>query len=571
MRQELTDSLSIKIKEALTCHRIPLWMLAFSGNGLHLHFKLTTPYQLNSIRQYKNIYDSLRGYLECITGLKFDPSCSNPSRLIRLPLSTNWKDLSAPVSCLVLGHDPSADFSQVFASFKDMIEFKPLFEKKHLKDKQRILQSLKLENILDHFAYSKKDSITDQGNRIVCSSPFASDSNPSFYYDKERKLFYDFSQGVGGDLFSLIARLAGLDNKADFVKILELSAKITGIQLADNKEAGFKLDSKGVWYQSNHDAELQWLATPIYVEALTRDANSNSWGRLLTFRDQDKVEKTWSMPMELLAGDGSEIRRHLLNLGVEMATTKKERQLLLSYLQSTRPNKRAQSVKRTGWHLGQFVLPNKVISSGGESLTKLILQTKSHDNSFSSLGTIDEWKTNIGEFCVGNSRLIFAVSCAFASVLLKLTGEESGGFHFVGSSSIGKSITLKVAASVWGDPGLSGFVKRWRSTLNGLELIASSRCDSLLILDELGEIPAQEAGNAAYMLSGGVSKNRATKDTTLAEQQEWRILFLSSGEITLASYIASSGQKINVGQEVRMIDLPAEAQSSLGVFENILR
>ena len=151
--------------------------------------------------------------------------------------------------------------------------------KKHVKDKQRILSSLTLIKALEHFSYSKKDSIKVQGSRVVCSSPFASDSNPSFYYDKERKLFYDFSQGFGGDLFSLVARLEGLDIKTSFVKVLNLSAKIAGIQLADNKEAGFKVDAKGVWYQSSHDTDSQWLSTPIYVEALTRDTSSKSWGR----------------------------------------------------------------------------------------------------------------------------------------------------------------------------------------------------------------------------------------------------------------------------------------------------
>lgn len=147
--------------------------------------------------------------------------------------------------------------------------------------------------------------------------------------------------------------------------------------------------------------------------------------------------------------------------------------------------------------------------------------------------------------------------------------QESGGFHFVGPSSIGKSITLKVAASVWGNPGLNGFAKRWRSTLTGLELLAASRCDSLLVLDELGEISSADAGSAAYVLSGGQSKTRATKNTTLAEPFEWRILFLSSGEVTLASHIVQSGMPVFAGQEVRMIDLPAEASASFGVFEEI--
>ena len=55
----------------------------------------------------------------------------------------------------------------------------------------------------------------------------------------------------------------------------------------------------------------------------------------------------------------------------------------------------------------------------------------------------------------------------------------------------------------------------------------------------------------------------------MASSLEWRLLFLSSGEITLAAHIAQSGNSANVGQEVRMIDIPAETSDSQGVFEDI--
>lgn len=566
-REQLLLHISEQIKVRLSSAKVYPWMTVFSGNGLHLHFKLHKPYGINSLQAYKQIYDSIRCYLECLTDLKFDPACSNPSRLMRLPFSTNWKNVNEPVQCKILEHLPDADFSSIFAGFASMASFDSTVERKFVKNKQEILAKLTLEKVLDHFKYTKKDSIHAKGNQLVCSSPFKEDSNPSFYYDQQRSLFYDFSSGFGGDIFSLVGRFANLDTKSEFGKVLHLSAQIAGIQIAENTKTGFKVDENGIWYQCGNDAESLWLSSAIFVEALTRDSSSQSWGRLLTLKDQDKVTKQWSMPMELLAGDGSEIRRNLLNLGAEMAVGKRERQLFLSFLQGSRPAKRAQCVNRMGWHGDKYILSEKIYEQSDDS--SIILQTRSPDPSFCSSGTLAEWQDKIGALCSGNSRLIFAVATAFASVLLKNTSDENGGFHFVGASSIGKSITLKVAASVWGNPGLNGFIKRWRSTLNGLEMLAASRCDSLLILDELGEIQPKDAGNAAYMLSGGTSKNRATKDTTLAHQLEWRLLFLSSGEISLSAQIAQSGQQVNVGQEIRMLDIPAERVGSQGVFENI--
>lgn len=54
--------------------------------------------------------------------------------------------------------------------------------------------------------------------------------------------------------------------------------------------------------------------------------------------------------------------------------------------------------------------------------------------------------------CVGNHRLTFVVSVAFAGPMLNMLGHESGGFHLYGDSSGGKTTHLQVAASIYGGP-----------------------------------------------------------------------------------------------------------------------
>src|SRR3712207_8019446 len=47
--------------------------------------------------------------------------------------------------------------------------------------------------------------------------------------------------------------------------------------------------------------------------------------------------------------------------------------------------------------------------------------------------------TTLFRSAIGNSRLVFALSIAFAAPLLYPTSSESGGFHFRGQSSTGKT------------------------------------------------------------------------------------------------------------------------------------
>lgn len=116
-------------------------------------------------------------------------------------------------------------------------------------------------------------------------------------------------------------------------------------------------------------------------------------------------------------------------------------------------------------------------------------------------GTVDDWRDSVSRLASGNSRLIFALSAAFASSLVKMMGEDFGGFHFRGTSSSGKTTALKMAASVWGDPAT--YPRLWRTTANGLEGLAALHNDGLLILDKLSQIDPKEAGEAAYLLANG--------------------------------------------------------------------
>ncbi len=331
----------------------------------------------------------------------------------------------------------------------------------------------------------------------------------------------------------------------------------------------FTVNEKGVWHFGiDKDGQRKspvWICSRLEVEARTRDQDGGGWGYYVAFADPLGNVKRWAMPARMLSGDGGEYRATLLNMGLHINTTANARNLLTQYIQTRTPEEFASCTDRIGWHNARaFVLPRETI---GDDAERIVFQSDNAvENTFRSKGTTDQWRERVGALCVGNSRLVFAVACAFAGPLLRPAGMESGGFHYRGDSSSGKTTALKLAASVYGG---ANFLQRWRSTDNALEAIATQSSDCLLVLDELAQIEPKVAGECAYMLANEQGKARATRTGTPRPRQAWRLLFLSAGELGLADHMAEGMKRTRTGQEVRMADIPADAGVGLGAFENL--
>lgn len=330
----------------------------------------------------------------------------------------------------------------------------------------------------------------------------------------------------------------------------------------------FTVNDNGVWfYGRDREGNLMrplWLCSRLDVAAATRDQDGAGWGYLLTFADPLGKPKQWAMPARMLSGDGGEYRAVLLNMGLRIAPGATARNRLTEYIQTRQPPEFATCTDRIGWHGTAFVLPHETM---GDDAERIVFQSDSQmENTFRVKRDAAAWRERIGALCVGNSRLVFAVACAFAGPLLRPGGMESGGFHLRGDSSSGKTTALRLAASVYGGPS---YMQRWRTTDNALEAIAAQHCDSLLILDELAQVEGKVAGECAYMLANEQSKARATRNGAPRARLSWRLLFLSAGELGLADHMAEGMKRTRTGQEVRMADIPADAGAGLGAFENI--
>ncbi|MFM2057600.1 MAG: hypothetical protein RLY71_1985 [Pseudomonadota bacterium] len=325
--------------------------------------------------------------------------------------------------------------------------------------------------------------------------------------------------------------------------------------------------SAGVYFigtdkDGNERAPL-WLCAPLRVVAMTRGAKSGDWGRLLEWRDDDGIPHRWAMPMELLSGDGLDVRRELVRQGLKVGHTKGARELLNAYLHVWPVSERARCVERLGWFGGVYVLPDEAIGADAEIV--VFQSTHAMEPAMESAGTVADWRETAAALARDNSRMMFAICCALAPPLAAITGEDSGGFHLRGKSSSGKSTALALAASVWGHP--SRYPRLWRSTANGLEGLAALHNDGLLILDELSQANPLEAGESAYLLANGQGKVRASRTGAARPSQSWRLMFLSAGEESLAAMMQKAGKRANAGQEIRLADIDADAGAGMGAFD----
>jgi len=337
------------------------------------------------------------------------------------------------------------------------------------------------------------------------------------------------------------------------------------------EENWFELGGKrqpGVWYcyqsEGNQKSPASQhairICSPLYIEAVTNTENGQYFGRLLRFRDTFGRWRHWAMPMELLRGSGEELRGELLAAGVEIE--QKNRNKLADYLQSHIPEKIITAATHTGWTAkgNAFVMPHRIV--GAEHV---YLQSDSigQDGAIGTGGDYRQWQ-QLATYCAGNPVLILSLCVSFAGPLLAKVHHESGGIHWVGDSSTGKTTALLLGASIWGG---EEFKRSWRATSNGLESVAVMLSDTCLCLDEINEADPQEVGSIVYCLGNGTGKTRANKIGSARQVQRWRLTILSTGERSITAAMKESGKQAKAGQLIRLLNIPAKRK--FGLFDQL--
>lgn len=335
--------------------------------------------------------------------------------------------------------------------------------------------------------------------------------------------------------------------------------------------------AQGVQYHVTDDAILaksstgEWekIASRIDVAAVTRDVASGNWGRLLQWKDSEDGAHECVVGANELVNNPARVCAQLMSGGLPFISgSGGHKRSLCQYILIAAVDRRLLLATRVGWLGNAYAFPDEAITPPGYE--EIIFQANEPMDRWATNGTLAEWRENVGRrFCPGNSRLLFMLSCAFAGPLLGLVDGKSGGFHFHGPTSTGKTSALVAAGSVLGGGGPHGFTRTWRTTSSALEAQADMHNDATLLLDELAQVDAAEVANAIYTLGIGLGRSRMSPNLALRPSFTWRLLTLSTGEVAVAEHASTARMRLRGGAEVRMVNIPADAGCGRGLFENL--
>lgn len=203
-----------------------------------------------------------------------------------------------------------------------------------------------------------------------------------------------------------------------------------------------------------------------------------------------------------------------------------------------------QSVERLGWVDSVFVPYAEALTLDNDG------QGAELARAVHSKGTLQEWAEYIAPLRKQSLYLHIVLAAAFASVLISKVKTLPFVLHLWGGTGTGKTVALKVAASIWGNP--EKYMLTLNGTTNALMGTAALLHDLPLLADELQTIKLdtnfqnQTYDKLIMQLTEGKDRARLTQQSTLKDQKTWNNCFIFTGEEPITQSNSGGGTKNRV-------------------------
>lgn len=222
------------------------------------------------------------------------------------------------------------------------------------------------------------------------------------------------------------------------------------------------------------------------------------------------------------------------------------------------------STSKLGWHGNVFVPYDLSIAFDGEYRFRTLFQ------SIQEQGEYFKWITLAKQLrSCGRLEPRIALAASFASVLVQPLDALPFIVDFYGQTGGGKTVTINIAASIWGNPAPGAYVGNFRSTDTSLETRADMLNNFPMILDDSKNASQYIRDNyetLIYNLCSGKGKARSNKDLGAAKENTWSNVTICNGENPISEF-ADSGGAINRIIEIEccedIYENPAEINSTV--------
>ncbi len=217
-----------------------------------------------------------------------------------------------------------------------------------------------------------------------------------------------------------------------------------------------------------------------------------------------------------------------------------------------------RSVGRLGWIGGHGFSPfmEGLIFDGEDAFGHIFSSVREQ-------GDYEKWLDVMRKVRAEKTIARLFIAASFASVLLEPCGLLSFFVHCHGTTEIGKTVALKIAASVWGSPKVGEYITTFNATGVGQEMTAAFLNSLPMCIDELqikDSMGVKEFDSMIYQLTEGVGKTRGSKDGGLQKTSTWRCCFITTGERPILNENSMGGAVNRViefeGTEKIYSDLP---------------
>ena len=200
-----------------------------------------------------------------------------------------------------------------------------------------------------------------------------------------------------------------------------------------------------------------------------------------------------------------------------------------------------KSIGRLGWVDGEFVPYKQSVKYDGDADFKSIYEN------VCECGSYGKWLEHVKELRKDiNIRLVLAAS--FASPLIEVVGALPFILHLWGTTGFGKTVSLMIASSVWGNPEMGCLTKTMNMTANAMARTACFLYNIPFCADELQQIKTNWGTYDALImyLTEGIDRGRAKAKGGVEATKTWRNSFIFTGEEPITKGVSGGGVKNRV-------------------------
>ena len=327
------------------------------------------------------------------------------------------------------------------------------------------------------------------------------------------------------------------------------------------------------------------VATPFGVPARLRYIHeAEAYGLRVVVQGMDGQPRALDLERGALARMGAaELRAKLFAAGLR--TEDDGEHVVVKALKAADPASEITVVSRPGWHLlaglehPLFVAPTGEIVGATEG-SAIELSASVRLDGRATAGTLQGWQQAVAAAtgAANCQHFNLGLLCGLAGPVQGLAGFDSCGINLSGLSSSGKTLSQRLAVSVWSSTGLgSGLLQSLRTTENAVESIAQSASGTVLALDEVAHIDGRTLGRMVYSVAGGQGKARLSSEAIPRQRYSWTTFILLSGECSLEEKVREDNGHWMAGMAVRVLDVDvtsvnrAVPQDVLATIDGILK